>query len=360
MPTAEHIRKLVYHQPKPEPARRLRIGLVGAGNITRTHLNGYKWAGLEAAAIYDLSADKARERAEAFGIPRAAESLDDLLSGDDVEVIDLNFPGNARLDAIRAIADAGKPVLVQKPLADDHAVARQMVEVCESAGVPLAVNMNARWGPHYRTAKQIVDSGVLGEVYMVVHHLSSNHDGMPHHAPWLTRPERYQIVQYGVHHIDQVCWWMGRTPRAVTATNTRKPDQHFNGEMLPTISMDFGDTVGATLLDYNALHAKRPYATTFEINGTRGALLADIWGAMSLYHDDLGDEPLELEPNGAWFPNAFGCVMADLMDAVAGGREPEVSGRANLAVLATIEGCYRSMHERRTVDAEDFLTEETK
>ena len=347
---------LAVQTPSTTPLPELRIGLVGAGNITRVHLKGYAWAGIPVAAITDLNAETARQRAKEFGIPAVAEDLEALVARDDVDVLDVNFPGNARLPVVERIAKAGKPVLVQKPLADDYETARQMVEICEAAQVPLAVNMNARFSPVYRSARRIVEAGLLGQVYHGFHRLCSNHDGMPHHAAWLTEPERYQILQFGVHHIDAVNAWFGGQPRSVTATTTRKPGQQFRGEMMANLAFAYGDHAGADLLEYNALHATRPYASVFEIQGTRGALLGDFAGTLHLYHEELGEgEGHVLRPEGNWFPNAFGMVMADFLRAVAHEKPPEASGRQHLEVLRTIEGCYRSLAERRTVDSGEFL-----
>ena len=350
MQILEQLKSLVCHQQKPELKRPLRIGLCGAGNITRMHIEGFRWAGLEVVAITDLDVAKAEARAQEYQIPHVAPSLEAMLERKEVELIDINFPGNDRLSAVRKIVPTGRPILVQKPIAHDFAVSREIVEVCEQAGVSLAVNQNARFCPQYRTAKAIVSSGLLGDVYHALHHLSCNHDGMPHHAPWLINLERYQILQFGVHHLDQVCWWYGRMPRGVTAINTRKPGQQFRGEMLSTISLDFGDHAGASLLEFNALHATRPYQAAFEINGTRGALRGTHDGDLTLYHEELGEgNALTLKPTGIWFPNGFGEVMADFQNAIAAGTEPSVSGRANLPLLAMIEGCYQSIAERRTV-----------
>lgn len=345
----------VVRQDPPAVSQPLNIGMVGTGNITRMHLAGYRWAGLEVAAAYDADRKKADERAGEFGIPAVAGSLDELLELPGIGICDIAFPGNARLDAVEIIAEAGKHILVQKPLADDFATAKRMVEICEAAGVVLAVNQNARFCPQYRTVKNLLSSGLLGEPYYAVHYLASNQDGMPHHAPWLTEAERYQILQFGIHHIDQICWWFGRTPRAVTVVNSRKPGQQFRGDMLATLCFDFGETSGATLLELNALNRARPYKVTFEVSATRGAVVGSVDGDIIVYHDDLGEgQSLHLKPEGCWFPNAFGEVMADLQNAVSGHRDPEVSGRANLATLAVVEACYRSIVEKRTITAAEF------
>lgn len=346
----ERIGALVAHQKKPTVPRPLKIGIVGAGNITRMHLRGYAWAGLEVAAITDLNPEAARSRAEEFGIPSVAPSLDVLLEDPAVELVDVTFPGNARLEAVRKIAAAGKPILVQKPLADDLEVACEMVRVCEEAGIPLAVNMNARFNPNYRTVMNIAQAGLLGELYHAVHYLKSNHDGMPHHAKWLTEPDRYQVLQYGVHHVDQVCSWFGRRPRRVTAVNVRKPGQQFRGEMLATVAFDFGETAGATLLELNALPQCRPFETDFELTGISGSLVGSIMGELQLYHEALPEgEPLVLKPEGSWFPNAFGEVMARYQIALGEGGEPDATGRDHLAILEAIEAAYQSMEQGRSI-----------
>jgi predicted dehydrogenase len=346
----EQVRALIAHQQKPVVPHPLKIGMVGAGNITRMHLAGYAWAGLEVASITDLNPEAARARAEEFGIPSVAPSLDDLLADPAVELVDVTFPGNGRLEAIRKIAAAGKPVLVQKPLADDLEVARAIVATCEGEGVPLAVNMNARFNPNYRTAMNIAESGLLGELYHGVHYLKSDHDGMPHHAKWLTEPRRYQILQYGVHHVDQVCAWFGRLPRGVTAVNVRKPGQQFRGEMLATVAFDFGETAGATLLELNALPHCRPFETDFELTGTAGSLVGSIMGELQLYHEALPEgEPLVINPEGSWFPNAFGEVMARYQIALGEGGDPDATGRDHVAILEVIEAAYQSMEKEKKI-----------
>lgn len=346
----ERIEALIAHQKKPTVPRPLKIGIVGAGNITRMHLRGYAWAGLEVAAITDLNPEAAKSRAGEFGIPSVAPSLDGLLADPAVELVDVTFPGNARQEAIRKIAAAGKPVLVQKPLADDLEVAREIVATCDGAGVPLAVNMNARFNPHYRTVMNIAQAGLLGELYHAVHYMKSHHDGMPHHAKWLTEPKRYQVLQHGVHHVDQVCSWFGRQPRRVTAVNVRKPGQQFRGEMLATVAFDFGETVGATLLELNALPHCRPFETDFELTGTKGSLVGSIMGELRLYHEALPEGgPLVLKPEGSWFPNAFGEVMGRYQMALGEGGEPDASGRDHLAILEVIEAAYQSMEQGRSI-----------
>jgi len=347
----EEIASLIAHQKEPTVPRPLNIGIVGAGNITRMHLRGYAWAGLKVAAITDLNPEAAKSRAEEFGIAAVPSSLESMLEDPAVELVDVTFPGNARLEAVRKVVAAGKPILVQKPLADDLAVAREMVEVCEAAGVPLAVNMNARFNPNYRTAMKVARSGVLGELYHAVHYLKSNHDGMPHHARWLTEPERYQVLQYGVHHVDQVCSWFGRQPRRVTAVNVRKPGQQFRGDMLATVAFEFSETAGATLLELNALPQCRPFETDFELTGTEGSLVGSFSGDLMLYHEVLPEgEPVVLKPEGSWFPNAFGEVMASFQIALGEGKAADATGRDHLATLEVIEAAYQSMAEKRSIE----------
>ena len=102
--------------------------------------------------------------------------MEALLAHPEVQIVDLAVHATQRRSLIERIADAGKPVLSQKPFAMNWDDARHMVAVCERAGVPLMVNQQARWAPAHRAVKVLIDRGVLGHVYSVMHLIRSFQD----------------------------------------------------------------------------------------------------------------------------------------------------------------------------------------
>jgi len=332
------------------------IGIVGAGNIVKNvHLPAYRAGGFRVEAIHDADTAKAQALAQAFGIPRVARSLDELLGLPEVKVVDVAIPGAGRLEVVRQAAASGRHLLVQKPLADTLAEAREIVLAAEKAGVVLAVNQNARMAPDYRFAAEMARSGLLGGVFYAAHLLWSNHDQMPHHAPWLTGAERYQIVQYGVHHIDLMRFWFGRTPQAVVAQISRRPGQQFRGDMMATVALDFGGEAQASLIETNALGLSRPAARQFEVAGTAATVRGED-GRVSVWPEF---SRVELRPalEGSWFPGAFTAVMGDFLEAVHTGRAPMAAGRDNLETLAVVEAAYRSAETGKKVAVEDVRRE---
>ncbi len=131
------------------PARRdWRIGCVGAGFVMRDcHLPAYRQAGFQPYALAARAPERARGVAAQWQIPRCHTDVTALLADPAVEVLDIAVPPAAQPEIIRAAARHGahiKGILAQKPLALSYAAARECVELCERAGIRLAVNQNMR------------------------------------------------------------------------------------------------------------------------------------------------------------------------------------------------------------------------
>jgi predicted dehydrogenase len=153
-------------------ASRLRVGIVGCGNVgSRSHLPAWL-ANSEIAEVVGL-ADPAEATLEPA---RIAASLSDeqvhldpmeMIARSDVDAIDICTPQHLRLDLILAAAQHGKHVLCEKPLATIPADAADVVEAMAKAGLTLAMVHNYLWLPEVRAAQRVIDSGEIGEVRTV-------------------------------------------------------------------------------------------------------------------------------------------------------------------------------------------------
>jgi predicted dehydrogenase len=117
------------------------IGIIGCGGIVNyAHLPAYRANGLRVRACYDQNREAAEKTAREHGIPRVADSIDELLAGPAIEIVDIAITPEVQADvALQAIA-AGKHLLCQKPLSTDYAQAVTVVDAARVAGVKLAVN----------------------------------------------------------------------------------------------------------------------------------------------------------------------------------------------------------------------------
>ena len=131
------------------------------------HFPTYRYAGMRVVAMAELD-DATREQAQGrWQVGRAFKDYRRLLELDEVEIVDVTIHhdfNDLRLEIVRAAAEAGKHILIQKPLTLNYKTAREIVEAAESNGVKLAVNQNFRWNPSCYGAKQLIDSGCIGKV----------------------------------------------------------------------------------------------------------------------------------------------------------------------------------------------------
>ncbi|GIV80071.1 MAG: dehydrogenase [Litorilinea sp.] len=136
-----------------------RVGLVGTGAIARHHARQWQKLPVTLAGYYDVRPEAAQAFCDQFG-GRAYPSLDALLA--DVDVVDICTPAVAHKECVLAAARAGVPMVCEKPLARHLQDAREMVEACDRARVPLFVAHVVRFFPQFARAHELVESGLIG------------------------------------------------------------------------------------------------------------------------------------------------------------------------------------------------------
>ncbi|MES2542632.1 MAG: Gfo/Idh/MocA family oxidoreductase, partial [Pseudomonadota bacterium] len=155
---------LRYQPPMPR-AYRPRIGVIGAGGIVSAHLDAYRTAGWEVAAICNRTLFKAEAKAAEFA-PRArvTDRWQEVLDDASIDVVDITPHPADRLPILEAALIAGKHVLSQKPFVLDLEQGRDLVTLARENGVKLAVNQNGRWAPHLAWMREAVRAGLIGDV----------------------------------------------------------------------------------------------------------------------------------------------------------------------------------------------------
>jgi len=123
------------HLPVLPGRRDYGIGICGAGGIVNdAHLPAYRKAGFNVAGIFDARREAAERTAARFEIPRVFDSLEQLVADRRVDVVDIAVPATENLGIVEAVSAAGKPMLIQKPLAEDYETARRTVEAITRRG----------------------------------------------------------------------------------------------------------------------------------------------------------------------------------------------------------------------------------
>lgn len=144
--------------------KKVRWGIVGCGDVTEIKSGpGFQKArDSELTMVMRRNGELARDYARRHGVPRWTDDAAELIGHPEVDAVYIATPPNAHKDHALMCAAAGKPVLVEKPIAPHHEEGAAIVEAFRAAGVPLFVAYYRRAMPHFLKVKQVIDEGAIG------------------------------------------------------------------------------------------------------------------------------------------------------------------------------------------------------
>ena len=317
--------------PRPSlPSDPGGVAILGCGTIAQSaHLPAYEQYGVGVAGVWSRNPETTAGVRDRFPfVGRVYSSPDELLADPGVRFVDIATPTEGRVRWVEAAVEAGKHVLVQKPLAgtpEELAALESVLQRARASGVRVAANQNGRWAPPWRLATRLLRAGAVGDVVGVTH----LHDKpLP---PLVGTPfddlDHMLLTDYLNHWVDIThCWLDPASVVTVQASDSRVPGQPVESRnpWSATINLTADSGATATLRIAGNVVTETPSAP-FWIHGTEGT----IRGSVLLGSDRLSvDQPghtVDYEVPGAWFVDGFAGTMGELMNAVAEDREPENS-----------------------------------
>lgn len=142
---------------------RVRLGVVGAGNIADMNVAGYLEDPLcDVVAVCDLDEGSAKAAADRWGVPKIYTDLHRMLEDADIDAVEILTPTHLHYEHVLASLDAGKHVSVQKPVTNSVDEARKLGEVATKAGLTLRISECFVHYPPLELAKKLVSEGVIG------------------------------------------------------------------------------------------------------------------------------------------------------------------------------------------------------
>jgi predicted dehydrogenase len=144
----------------------VRWGIIGCGNVTEVKSGpGFQKAeGSSLVAVMRRDRAKAEDYARRHGVPRAYDNADQLIADPTVDAVYIATPPSSHCELALRVAAAGKPCLVEKPMAMTHGECLRMNEAFRAAGVPLFVAYYRRALPRFREVRRVLDAGAIGPV----------------------------------------------------------------------------------------------------------------------------------------------------------------------------------------------------
>ena len=369
--------------------RRMGLGLIGSGFMGRTHALGFLNAPrifrlplvAELELLADATPDLAAQAAASFGFRRSTGAWRELIADPAVQIVDITTPNTLHKEMALAAAAAGKHIYCEKPLAPTAADAREMALAAERAGVVTAVGFNYLKNPMIKLARDIIDSGEIGELrsFQGLHAEDYMADA---DAPWTWRLDPAggggALADIGSHIIAAARYLMGPIERVMADVVTVVPSRPVAAGSTERRRVEVDDIARALVrfangasgaLEANWLAAGREMRLDFEIVGSKGALgfTQERFNELQLYRmDDPRDRrgfrtilaAPEHPPYGDFcvagghqlgFNDLKTIEVRDFLRAIAGERTGHADFREGVAVMEAVEAIYASSREQRWV-----------
>lgn len=319
----------------------VRWGIVGAGDVVLRKSGGPfdRVPGASLTAVMRRDAGKAKEAAEALGATRWYADASQLIADPEVDAVYVATPPSSHRQLAIQCAEAGKPVLVEKPMARTHGECVEMVAACRRAGVPLFVAYYRRAMAKYRRIKAMIDDGTIGDVRLVTY-VQRRPLNQPKPDDWRTRPETSgggYFVDMGSHVLDLMEYLFGPVTEA-SGVACRMAGA-YAAEDTVTASLLLG---GRVPMSGNWCFAAPDTAEECRIFGSDGTLSFAIL--------EVG-EPVRLERSGAmvseepfaapeWVHEPF---VANVTDALLGKADAVCTGESGARTARVVDAILHGL-----------------
>jgi len=325
--------------------------VVAAGSQGWVHAQGYQAAraahGAELVAVADVNKDAARDLARDLGIPRAYASHQELLKAEHPDVVSICTPPATHLEIARAAIEAGvRAIHCEKPVATSYGDVLTMHELARAANVQLTINLQRRFEPVHRFARDQLAAGAIGEVV-----------SLEGYCP--------NLPDWGSHIIDLLFFYRGDQPAAwVTGQVDVSVNRYVYGAFAETSSLTqvkWDDGVSAVIMT-----GREPQTPLLNLQNNLGILVQgtegrlDARGARCVVrrygHDDVVLESPFSRDTATWERRVDPAIIActaqaidDLLTALETGRPPVLRSELGLRGAEVIFATYESSRSRRRV-----------
>jgi len=336
--------------------RNFRIALAGCGRISKNHFDAIdRVDGLELVAVCDVDPARAEQAATENRVA-CFTSYEKMLKEAKADVITIATPSGLHADQGVAAAQAGKHVVMEKPMAISLTGADALVHACDKAGVQLFVVKQNRLNPPIQLLKHAVDKNRFGRVYLAsctVHWARPQeyYDQAPWRGTW--EFDGGAFMNQASHYVDLIQWLMGpvESVMAKTATLARRIETEDTGVAILKFRNGALGSIEVTMLAY-----PRNLEGSITVLGEKGSVKidgtavnkVDYWQFAEYDDDDKLIEAVDTNP-----PNVYGLghqgYYRNVLAVLRGEAKPDTDGRAGRKSLELILGIYESAKTGREV-----------
>ncbi|MEX0648261.1 MAG: Gfo/Idh/MocA family oxidoreductase [Balneolaceae bacterium] len=341
------------------------IGIAGCGSISDTHAEAILQTKRgKLVSVFSRSAPN-RERLTGNYDLTGFSDYSEFLSQPDLHIVVICTPSGNHLEYGMAAAEAGKHVVVEKPIEINTERGGKLITHCKKHNVKLAVIYQNRFFEQVVRMKKSIDNGEIGSVFMASGSVKWYRDQEYYSgSPWrgtLDLDGGGALINQSIHTIDLLQWFNGGVKSVLGFKGTYTHDG-IEGEDNAVAALKFNN--GAIGVFEASTSINPPQQRTIEIHGEIGTALldGDIFRVQKAGNGNEDEMAREKDSAGASSPLA-GMTYENhkqqydrILEAIQNDYTPPVSGEESLQSLAVVEAIYRSAKEGRQVDIEELLT----
>ncbi|MCR2821237.1 Gfo/Idh/MocA family protein [Lederbergia panacisoli] len=364
--------------------RKIRIGVIGVGQIGKSHLNNYaNIPDAEIVAVCDVNEQEARRVAEQYNIPSVYTDFRELLSREDIEAVDVCLHNNFHAPMTIAALEAGKHVYCEKPIAGTYYDGKRMVEAAKETGKMLHIQLGTLYRKETKAAKALIDGGKLGNIY---HARSTGFrrrnrpfvDG--YGTKFFTKKETATggaLIDMGVYHIAQMLYLLdlptptrisGKVYQEMDMDPKRRAESDFDVEELALGFVKFQNNLTLDIIESWSVHLGGFEGPS--ILGSKGGIRLPVFGEGSQnqfsFHSTVCDMDMDSTVNldlldYRWHnlrenEDAYDSSQHHWIAALQGRVELLPTAQIALQTMLISDGIYLSDKRGEEVSAEELDT----
>lgn len=327
---------------------KLNVACLGAGYFSQFQHDAWRRnprTHLLACADHDL------DKAKAVVPDNAYTSLQEMLSGTRVDVLDIITPSSTHITAIEAAVNFGlRAIICQKPFCQSLSEARHAIALASDANIPLVIHENFRFQPWYRCMRDAIDKGMIGKVLQFTFRLRTGDgqgaDAYLERQPYFQKMPRLLVHETAVHLIDTTHYLLGKADNVYADLRTLNPAIRGEDAGYILFGYDSGKRAlfdGNRLLDHQAENTRLTFGEAL-LEGDKGVVSLTGDGQVELRAFAQRDATVLL-PAKQWPGFAGDCVYAfqdHVVSALLDNTALENKAQDYVTVLETVEKVYES------------------
>lgn len=308
---------------------KLGVAVIGTGWVSGEHIRAFTMnPQTEVVAIVATSLEKGKAKAEEYGLKDCTiyTDYDKALDHPGLDIVTICTPNNLHAEETIKAANAGKHILIEKPISLNWEDALAMKAAVDKAKIKTLVGYVLRWNPLFMTAKKLMDQGYLGKLfYAETDYIHRVTEGYPcYHWTCKKSVGGSSLLAGGCHAVDAMRWFMQDDVTEVTAYSTGcRTDLEFNGTLAMILKFKNG-AVGKICSSYDAIS---PYIFNLHLFGDKGTLRNNKLYSPGYLEKQLDymDIPVTTPDSGDVKHHPFPEEINHFVDSILGDRETIVN-----------------------------------